>query len=100
MGGRESIEGETIVDVRESAEESINEAPGLDPILSTPEKIPQQTGNELGDGAKDDGGGSTAAYFKKKTGFMMKKGMGYFYRPWARRYFVLDLDHSLTYYGK
>ena len=38
-------------------------------------------------------------YFQKKTGFLMKKGMGYLYRPWAKRYFVLDLDHSLTYYG-
>lgn len=37
-------------------------------------------------------------YFRKKTGFLMKKGMGYLYRPWAKRYFVLDLDHSLTYY--
>lgn len=35
-------------------------------------------------------------YFRKKTGFLMKKGMGYLYRPWAKRYFVLDLDHSLT----
>ena len=37
--------------------------------------------------------------FKTKSGYLYKKGMGKFYRPWKRRRLVLEIDYSLSYYG-
>jgi hypothetical protein len=35
-----------------------------------------------------------------KTGKLMKKGMGSFYRPWTNRKFILNVDCTLSYYDE
>lgn len=43
--------------------------------------------------------GEEFKWFSKRSGWLQKKGLGTLYRPWKRRLFVLDMDHTLTYYA-
>ena len=40
-----------------------------------------------------------APFYYAKRGYLLKKGMGRFFKPWALRHFILEVNQVLTYYS-
>jgi hypothetical protein len=43
-------------------------------------------------------GSSGANFHYARKGFLVKRGMGLFFRPWAVRHFILEVNQTLSYY--
>lgn len=59
----------------------VDETPVISPIVQS--KMSATTGSNF--------------YYARK-GFLVKRGMGILYRPWALRHFVLEVNQTLSYY--
>jgi len=41
---------------------------------------------------------SKTKFYYGRKGFLVKRGMGLFFRPWALRHFILEVNQTLSYY--
>ena len=41
----------------------------------------------------------TVPFYYAKRGYLLKKGMGKFYKPWSLRHFILEVNQVLSYFA-